>query len=204
MQRIGIFGGSFNPIHSGHLGIARRAVEELSLDRLLFVPAKVNPFKAADGAVPGGLSDARRWELVRLVADLDPRFEAWDFEIRQPPGPSYAIKTVLAAEERYPGAAFYYVIGEDNVSDLPKWKDADLLRRKCTFVPYPRTCESSTEIRRRLLAGEPVGDLVPPCVAAALSGTVPMQSRGQSPCNPPATASPRYSTDICERRQIET
>ena len=87
MQRIGIFGGSFNPVHSGHLGIARRAVEELSLDRLLFVPAKVNPFKVADGAVAGGLSDARRWELVRLVADLDPRFEAWDFEIRQPSGP---------------------------------------------------------------------------------------------------------------------
>ena len=49
--RIGIFGGSFNPIHSGHLGIARRAVEELSLDRLLFVPAKVNPFKAFSGAM---------------------------------------------------------------------------------------------------------------------------------------------------------
>ena len=170
MQRIGIFGGSFNPVHSGHLGIARRAVEELSLDRLLFVPAKVNPFKVADGAVAGGLSDARRWELVRLVAGLDPRFEAWDFEIRQTSGPTYAIDTVRAAEARFPSAAFYYIIGEDNVADLPKWKDAELLRRKCTFVPYPRTRESSTEIRRRLLAGEPVDDLVPPCVAAALGG----------------------------------
>ena len=170
MQRIGIFGGSFNPVHSGHLGIARRAVEELSLDRLLFVPAKVNPFKVADGAVAGGLSDARRWELVRLVADLDPRFEAWDFEIRQPSGPTYAIDTVRAAEARFPGAAFYYIIGEDNVADLPKWKDVELLHQKCTFVPYPRTRESSTEIRRRLLAGETVDDLVPPCVAAALGG----------------------------------
>ena len=114
MQRIGIFGGSFNPVHSGHLGIARRAVEELSLDRLLFVPAKVNPFKVADGAVAGGLSDARRWELVRLVADLDPRFEAWDFEIRQPSGPTYAIDTIRAAEARFPGAAFYYIIGFRN------------------------------------------------------------------------------------------
>ena len=114
MQRIGIFGGSFNPVHSGHLGIARRAVEELSLDRLLFVPAKVNPFKVADGAVAGGLSDARRWELVRLVAGLDPRFEAWDFEIRQPSGPTYAIDTIRAAEARFPGAAFYYIIGVRN------------------------------------------------------------------------------------------
>ena len=168
MQRVGIFGGSFNPIHSGHLGIARRAVEELSLDRLLFVPAKVNPFKAGTGEVAGGLSDDRRWELVRLVAGLDPRFEAWDFEIRQPPGPSYAIDTVLAAEARFPGAALFYVIGEDNAASLHLWKDWDLLCRKCTFVPYPRTRESSTEIRHRLLAGEPIDDLVPPCVAAAL------------------------------------
>ena len=168
MQRVGIFGGSFNPIHSGHLGIARRAVEELSLDRLLFVPAKVNPFKAFSGAVPGGLSDDQRWELVRLVAGLDPRFEAWDFEMRQTPGPSYAIDTVLAAEARFPGASLFYIIGEDNVAALHQWKDWDLLSRKCTFVPYPRTRESSTEIRRRLLAGEPVGDLVPPCVAVAL------------------------------------
>ena len=173
MQRVGIFGGSFNPIHSGHLGIARRAVEELSLDRLLFVPAKVNPFKAFAGAVSGGLSDDLRWKLVRLVADLDLRFEAWDFEIRQPPGPSYAIDTVLAAEARFPGAALFYIIGEDNVAALHQWKDWDQLNRKCTFAPYPRTRESSTEIRRRLLAGEPVDDLVPPCVAAALAGERP-------------------------------
>ena len=166
--RIGIFGGSFNPVHSGHLGIARRAVEELSLDRLLFVPAKVNPFKVADGAVAGGLSDAQRWELVRRVAALDDRFKAWDYEIRQPAGPSYTINTVIAAEARFPGAKFFYIIGEDNLAWLPKWKDADLLRQKCTFVPYPRTRESSTEIRRRLLAGEPIDDLVPPCVADAL------------------------------------
>ena len=158
MQRVGIFGGSFNPIHSGHLGIARRAVEELPLDRLLFVPAKVNPFKAFSGAVPGGLSDDLRWKLVRLVAELDPRFEAWDFEICQPPGPSYAIDTVLAAEARFPGALLFYIIGEDNVAALNQWKDWDLLSRKCTFVPYPRTRD------------EPVDDLVPSCVAVALNG----------------------------------
>ena len=107
---------------------------------------------------------------MRLVADLDPRFEAWDFEIRQPPGPSYAIDTVLAAEARFPGASLFYIIGEDNVAALHQWKDWDLLSRKCTFVPYPRTRESSTEIRRRLLAGELVDDLVPPCVAVALKG----------------------------------
>ena len=168
MRKIGIFGGSFNPIHSGHLGIARRAVDELSLELLLFVPAKVNPFKVADGEVAGGLSDGRRLELVQRVAALDDRFEAWDFEIRQTAVPSYAIDTVRAAEMRFPGAKLFYIIGEDNIADLPKWKDWETLRRKCTFVPYPRTRESSTEIRRRMIAGEPIDDLVPPCVVESL------------------------------------
>ena len=167
--RIGLFGGSFNPIHSGHLGIARRAVEELSLDKLLFIPAKVNPFKAYVGNTPGGLSDEMRWELVQRVAELDPKFEAWDVDLRRPNGPSYAIDTVRAAEARFPGAKLFYVIGEDNVGGLPLWKDWDELKVRCTFVPYPRTRESSTEIRRRILSGESIADLVPPCVSALLA-----------------------------------
>ena len=121
---------------------------------------------------PPGHRPAGRGGAVPRPAAVRARegFEAWDFEIRQTSGPTYAIDTVRAAEARFPGAAFYYIIGEDNVADLPKWKDVELLRQKCTFVPYPRTRESSTEIRRRLLAGEPVDDLVPPCVAAALGG----------------------------------
>ena len=167
--RIGLFGGSFNPIHSGHLGIARRAVEELSLDKLLFIPAKVNPFKAHVGNTPGGLSDEMRWELVRRVAELDPKFEAWDVDLRRSGGPSYAIDTVRAAEVRFPDAKLFYVIGEDNVEGLPLWKDWDELKSRCTFVPYPRTRESSTEIRRRILSGESIADLVPPCVSALLA-----------------------------------
>ena len=169
-RSIGLFGGSFNPVHSGHLGIARRAVDELSLDKLLFIPAKINPFKVCDSDVPGGLSDKMRWELVRRVAALDPKFEAWDVELRLPPGPSYAIDTVRAAEMRFPGAKFFYIIGKDNMADLPKWKNWEELRSRCTFVSYPRTHESSTEIRRRLVEGRPVDDLVPPCVSAALTG----------------------------------
>ncbi len=167
--RIGILGGSFNPIHSGHLGIAKKAVEDLSLDRLLLVPAKVNPFKVDAGEVIGGFTDDERLDLVHQVASLDPRFEAWDREIRLPAGPSYAIDTVHAVKSRFPGAKIFYIIGEDNVADLPKWKSWDELQHLCTFVPYPRTRESSTEIRRRLLAGEPIDDLVPPCVARQIA-----------------------------------
>lgn len=169
-MRIGLFGGSFNPIHAGHLRIAARALDEEGLDRLLVVPAKVNPFRVgASGAdLPGGLGDAARWDLVVRACARDPRLEPWDVELRRADGPSYAIDTVRAAAARFPGAALVYVIGEDNVKDLPRWKDWEELKRRVRFVAYPRTRESSTEIRRRLVAGEPLGDLVPPCVAAVL------------------------------------
>ena len=170
-MRVGLFGGSFNPIHSGHVGIATRAADDLGLDRLVFIPAKANPFKlgASGDGVPGGLADDVRWALVERVAALDPRFEAWDVELRRGDGPSYAIDTVLAAGERFRGVALFYIVGEDNVEGLPLWRDWPRLRGLCTFVPYPRTRESSTEVRRRLVAGEALDDLVPPCVAEALS-----------------------------------
>lgn len=179
-MRIGLFGGSFNPIHAGHLGIARRAVEEARLDRLLFIPAKVNPFKvgASGTDVAGGFTDALRWRLVESVCALDPRFEAWDVELTRGDGPSYAIDTVRAARARFPGAQLFWIIGADNLEGLPRWKDWETLRTLVAFLPFPRTPESSTEIRRRLVAGEPLGDLVPPCVAALL-GTASFRDHGR-------------------------
>ena len=170
-MRIGLFGGSFNPVHSGHVGIAERAIADLRLDKILFIPAKVNPFKVGTSGtdVPGGLADSIRWELVRRVAEMNPKFEAWDIELHRANGPSYAIDTVRAAAARFPGAKLFYIIGEDNVAKLPFWKDYETLRTLCTFVPYPRTRESSTEIRRRLVSGESIADLVPPCVAAEMA-----------------------------------
>ena len=166
--RIGLFGGSFNPVHSGHVGIAERALTELALDRMLFIPAKVNPFKVDDGEAVGGLPEPLRWELVRMVCAGRPEFEAWDVDLRRGEGPSYAIDTVRAAQERFPGAELFWIIGEDNIEGLPRWKDWEELKTLVRFVPYPRTPESSTEIRRRLVAGESVAGLVPECVETAL------------------------------------
>ena len=148
-----------------------RAIADLRLDKILFIPAKVNPFKVGTSGtdVPGGLADSIRWELVRRVAEMNPKFEAWDIELHRADGPSYAIDTVRAAAARFPGAELFYIIGEDNVAKLPLWKDYETLRTLCTFVPYPRTRESSTEIRRRLVSGESIADLVPPCVAAEMA-----------------------------------
>ena len=167
-MRIGLFGGSFNPIHSGHLGIAEKAIETWCLDLILFIPAKMNPFKVGREVI-GGLSDDVRWNLVTRVCALNEKFLAWDFDLRRQEGPSYAIDTVRAAQQIYPSAELFWLIGEDNIADLPKWKDWEILKGLVHFINFPRTRESSTEIRRRLVAGESIDDLVPSCVAEILN-----------------------------------
>lgn len=166
MQRVGIFGGSFNPIHAGHLGIARQALTDWQLDILYVVPAHVSPFKTdvPPDQVEAGFTDAVRWEMVQAVCAEDSRLVPWDIELKRG-GVSYAIDTVRAVRQRHPECVLFFVIGEDSVAGLPRWKDWETLRTLCRFVSYPRTRESSTEIRRRLAIGEPIDDLVPPVIA---------------------------------------
>lgn len=161
-MRLAIFGGSFNPIHAGHVGIAEKALVEWQLDKILFLPAHISPFKleTSGTAVAGGFSDAARWELVTRVCARNPKFEAWDLDLRRG-GVSYAIDTVRAARARFPDAEVFWIVGEDSVAGLPRWKDWETLRTLCHFISYPRSPESSTEIRRRLVAGESIADLVP-------------------------------------------
>ncbi len=163
---IGIFGGSFNPVHSGHVGIARRALEEWSLDRLVVVPAAVSPFKTDATQM---FSAHERLSLVKLAFAGMPRVDVDDRELTRG-GVSYAIDTVRAIAAENPGAKLVFLVGEDSVPGLPRWKDYAELAKLCEFRFFPRTRESSTEVRRRLAAGESVSDLVPPAVAAALDG----------------------------------
>ena len=146
-MRIGIYGGSFNPVHLGHVGIARRAIADLALDRLIVVPANVSPFKVAADA------EARPhevWERVELVRAAFRDLEKTVVDLREVErgGVSYAIDTVRAIAAENPGAELFFVIGEDSVEGLPRWKDIDELKRICTFRSYPRTPESSTAIRK--------------------------------------------------------
>ena len=144
-MRIGIYGGSFNPVHYGHVRVARAAVAECALDRLLVVPANVSPFKtgAADAAY------APPWDRLAIVraafADV-PGAVVDEREIRRG-GVSYAIDTVREIAAENPGSELTFVIGEDSVEGLPRWKDIDELRRLVSFKAFPRTRESSTEIR---------------------------------------------------------
>ena len=153
MERIGIFGGTFNPIHSGHVGVALKAAADYGLDRVLVVPAARNPFKEGCGA------DALRWTLVKYACAPHAVLEPCDIELRRG-GPSYTIDTVRAVKARFPGARLFFIVGEDNANDIPRWRAADELARLVTFATFPRTPESSTEVRRRLAAHARPADLL--------------------------------------------
>ena len=140
-MRIGLYGGSFNPVHLGHVGIARRAIADLALDKLIVIPANVSPFKT-EQPMP--------WERVELVKAAFRDMEKTTVDLREVErgGISYAIDTVREIAAENPGAELFFVIGEDSVEGLPRWKDIDELKKLCTFKSYPRTPESSTAIRK--------------------------------------------------------
>lgn len=172
-MRIGLYGGSFDPIHFGHLLLARDAVEQLDLDRILFIPANHSPHKPEVRITPGPI----RLQMVRAAIAGEPRFEADDRELRRPP-PSYTIDTVRELIAERPGAEFTYLIGADNLALLDTWREIDALRELVRFAvlardetvtaPDPRMPVirrrieiSSTEIRNRIANGEGVRYLVP-------------------------------------------
>ena len=146
-MRIGLYGGSFNPVHLGHVGIAKRAIADLGLDKLIVIPAAVSPFKTEAG------TEARRfwtWDRVEMVKAAFRDLEKTVVDLREVErgGVSYAIDTVRQIAAENPGAELFFVIGEDSVEGLPRWKDIEELKKLCTFKSYPRTPESSTAIRK--------------------------------------------------------
>ena len=145
-MRIGLYGGSFNPVHLGHVGIAKRAIADLGLDKLIVIPANVSPFKTATG------TEASRfwtWDRVEMVKAAFRDVEKTTVDLREIErgGVSYAIDTVREIAAENPGAELFFVIGEDSVEGLPRWKDIEELKKLVTFKAYPRTPESSTAIR---------------------------------------------------------
>lgn len=165
MARIGIYGGSFDPVHYGHLNVAKSAIGRLALDKLIVMPANVSPFKtdrhpelvsAEPLPLPAATSRVYEWaerlEQVRAIfAGID-KCVVDDRELRRG-GVSYAIDTVKEIRAEYSAVSsadslrLYFIIGEDSVEGLPRWKDYETLKTLCEFVSFPRTKESSTEIR---------------------------------------------------------
>ncbi len=184
MQRIGLFGGSFDPVHLGHLLVAQAAREELELTRLYFIPTAQSPFKP-NGALTAG---NERLRLLRLALAGETWCEMDDQEIRRG-GVSYTIDTLRDYAKRFPGAQLFYLIGADNVPQLSQWRSADELAGLAEFVVIPRPGEteapfpqpfrgrrlkgfplgvSSSQIRARVKAGFPIAHLVPCTVAEAI------------------------------------
>ncbi|MFC1452825.1 nicotinate-nucleotide adenylyltransferase [Verrucomicrobiota bacterium] len=132
-NRIGILGGTFNPVHVGHLILAQCAFESLDLSRVLFVPCAVPPHKDPHPLLPA----RHRLAMIESAVEGDLRFEVTDIEIRRE-GVSYAIDTVSQLRKDHPDAALFFIIGSDTLRELRAWKRIDALLSLCTFATFAR------------------------------------------------------------------
>ncbi len=132
-ERIGIFGGSFNPVHTGHLILAQDALEHMGLDRMVFVPAAQPPHKPAVPLAPPG----DRLEMLRLAIAGDPRFEVSDEEIRHG-GVSYTVDTLRRFRASRPEAELYFIIGGDSLRELHTWREIEVLLTLARIVTVAR------------------------------------------------------------------
>jgi len=179
--KIGIFGGSFNPVHMGHLIMAQDALEFFGLAKVLFVPCNLPPHKDPSQLA----SPAHRAAMLALAIRENPRFELCDLEIKKG-GTNYSIDTVRHLRKIYPRHALYFIIGSDSLLELHQWKEVNALLKLCRFVTFVRpgfelkfankdmlrklrkdiidvhlVDISSTDIRRRAATGMSIRYLVP-------------------------------------------
>ncbi len=138
-MKIGLYFGSFNPIHIGHLAIANFMVEFTDMDQVWFVISPQNPLKKRDTL----LADYHRLELVEKAIHDEPRFQASDIELKLPK-PSYTIDTLTYLSEKHPKHQFILIMGEDNMYTLPKWKNYRGLLEQYPIYVYPREGEMKT------------------------------------------------------------
>ena len=176
---IGLFGGSFDPIHHGHLVVAQVAAEKLKLDSLRFVPAREQPFKTGQHRT----SAAHRAAMLSLAVEGVPQFGVERSELDRP-GPSYTVDTLRQLRQQEPGADFVLLLGADAAADLPAWKEAARVAELARIAVFARpgspltdlpwTAEvvvvpaidiSATEVRRRARLGLSLRYWVPDRVA---------------------------------------
>ncbi|WP_181179020.1 nicotinate-nucleotide adenylyltransferase [Methylibium rhizosphaerae] len=187
-ERIGLFGGSFDPVHVAHLALARTALDTLGLDRLHWVPTR--PWQKAGRELA---ADEHRAAMVALAIDGEPRYRLDRRELRRT-GPSYTVDTVCELHAEHPGAWVFLLLGQDQYANLHTWKDWQSLLPLVTLavaardgrrpepapelaaVPHrlemlamPRLDVSATDIRTRLARGEPASALVPSLVTAPVA-----------------------------------
>lgn len=187
-MRIAMFGGSFNPVHNGHIQLAEVFVQKLRLDKLIVVPAYVSPFKRSDSSV----SPLQRLEMCQLAFENMPCAEVSDIEI-QCEGASYTYLTLEKLSEIYPNDKLYLITGADMFLTIHKWKNPEVIFRLAAICGVPRNDDdiaalekqaeflhtlgaeteildicvmtvSSTQVRESMRNGQDISTLVPPKV----------------------------------------
>ncbi|MEL7083283.1 MAG: nicotinate-nucleotide adenylyltransferase [Cyanobacteria bacterium P01_A01_bin.3] len=191
-RRVGIFGGTFNPVHCGHVAVAQRSLQQCHLDAVLWIPAGLPPHKP----LASGASNSDRLEMVKLAMANFIQFYWSDVELRRS-GRSFAIDTIAQCKANYPWVREWsWIIGADAIADLPTWHRAAEVAGCCHWIVAPRPdtssdnllealqkqlpalqatwltdvewAVSSSEIRQRLSQGQAIADLVPEAVSTYL------------------------------------
>ena len=181
-MRLGIFGGTFDPPHVGHLIAAQEVHLRMALDRVLLVPAAVPPHKRDERITPGGV----RLAMLRAAVEGDDRFEVSGMELERE-GPSYTVDTLRALRSERPDARLFLAMGADQMAEFGSWKAPDEIAELATLVTFgrggrspdagrwpvervevPEVDLSSTRIRRRVADGLPVRYMVPDPVEAII------------------------------------
>lgn len=132
-MKIGLYFGSFNPIHTGHLIIANHVLNSGLIDKLWFVVSPQNPFKKSNSL----LNEYDRLHLVRTATEEDNRIYVSDAEFHLEK-PSYTSQTLIYLSEKYPDHHFYIIIGSDSYQNLPQWKNGEFMMKNYDFIIYPR------------------------------------------------------------------
>lgn len=178
-MEIGLFGGSFNPIHNGHIQLAESIRQLLGLDEVWFVVSPQNPLKPAGSL----LADDARLEMVAMALNSHPGLVATDIEMTMPK-PSYTCDTLRLLSQQYPDHRFTLLIGGDNWSCFDKWREYEWIMRNFRIAVYPRRGEvltgvpdgvvvvdtplldvSSTMVRDMVSNRQDISSMVPPCVS---------------------------------------
>jgi len=180
LKKVCIIGGSFNPIHIGHLILANTVLEELNLDEMIFVPCYIQPLKGDKDFA----SSTHRLEMVKLAIQSNPQFTLSDIEINRK-GKSYTVDTLKFFKKKYEN--LYFVIGADNIKDFHKWKEPDTILKIANLIvtnrgginiqipekirgkkiiscTIPQIEISSTMIREKIRNGQSIKYLVPEAV----------------------------------------
>ncbi len=174
-MRIGLYGGTFDPVHTGHLILARDAMEQELLDMVFFIPCAQSPHKSDDPAASG----ADRLAMLVAATEGQPGMQVSDIELTRG-APSYAADTVDYFRNRFRNSVFYWLLGTDQKDKLPTWHRYSELCQMVRFLYLPRGGRgrgtvsrridiSATEIRARAASGLPVTHLVPVAVEAIIS-----------------------------------